>query len=364
MKSKFERMFALALVLCMGISMISFAQSSGDYDDWDEPDDPHQHEHESVMVGAAVPANIQTSNYLAADAFIKNTLRQLDVRKNKKEEVAEGEEAVTEAMGNWNTWIAPYYRHSHISGLGESGATSRNNGGGSAFGADFGFGDLIIGGSFDAGHSKSTYKNGDVTSHEDSDFTAISIYGDWANDVLRIYGGIGYSYDSRDMKVKSAAFSKSAHTGTRSFNSAVICEYTVYDKAVYVAPYAGVRHAFIDTAAYHFGGTRYHSDTLNVFRFPVGIKVGQDYNFSGFYIRPNVNLYVEPVVGDTETKTKVRTGGVSNVSKARMTDEFFWNASVGVTTGIYGISFTLSYDFQGSEHEKEHGLSLSYNWCF
>ena len=47
-----------------------------------------------------------------------------------------------------------------------------------------------------------------------------------------------------------------------------------------------------------------------------------------------------------------------------MTDEFFWNASVGVTAGIYGMSFTLSYDFQGSEHEKENGVSLSYNWCF
>ena len=133
-----------------------------------------------------------------------------------------------------------------------------------------------------------------------------------------------------------------------------------------MTPYAGVRHAFIDTEAYKIGMVSFDSDPQYIFRFPIGVKVGHLFNCSGFTLRPQANLSIEPVLGDTKVSTKIhsRAIGTSETSKARMTDGFYYDASVGVTAGFYGIALTLAYDFHGSEHETEHGVSLTYNWRF
>ena len=47
-----------------------------------------------------------------------------------------------------------------------------------------------------------------------------------------------------------------------------------------------------------------------------------------------------------------------------MSDDLYWEASVGITAGFYGISMTLGYDFHGSEHECEHGVAFTYSWRF
>ncbi len=298
----------------------------------------------------------------------KALLRKLDDRAEERA-ATEGAAASTNGM---SAWLAPYYRHTHRSGMEADGSVSMAVSGGSGFGLDIPFGNLVIGGAFDAGYTRSTYTYHDTTTKNDSDYFGITLYADWAKDKLRVYGGLGFSYDEHDFTFEQKdyeyriRYKKSTDSNTYALTWALIGEYKVYDKAVYVTPYLGVRHAFIDTESYKIGMVSFDSDSQNIFRFPLGVKVGHLYNFSGFTLRPQANFSIEPVVGDTKSNTKIhsRAVGTSETSKARMTDDLYYDASIGVTAGFYGIALTLAYDFHGSAHETEHGVSLTYNWRF
>ncbi len=298
----------------------------------------------------------------------KALFKKLD---DRAEERAAAEGAAASSYG-FSAWLAPYYRHTHRSGMEADGSVSKEDSGGSGFGLDIPFGNLVIGGAFDAGYTRSTYTYHDTSMKNDSDYFGITMYADWAKDKLRVYGGLGFSYDDHDFTLEQkdyeyrVRYKKSTDSTTYAINWALIGEYKVYDKAVYVTPYLGVRHAFIDTESYKIGMVNFDSDSLNIFRFPLGVKVGHLFNFSGFTLRPQANLSVEPVVGDTKSTTKIhsRAVGTSDTTKARMTDDLYYDASIGVTAGFYGIALTLAYDFHGSAHETEHGVSLTYNWRF
>lgn len=316
----------------------------------------------------AFQATLSATAMSSINAAQKSLMHKLDDRAAERA-AAEG---TADSKSGLSTWISPFYRHTHRSDMEANGGVSKEDSGGSGFGLDIPFGNLVIGGAFDAGYTRSTYTYKDATTKNDSDFFGITMYADWAKDKLRVYGGLGFSLDEHDFTFEQkdyeyrVRYKKSSDSNTYALTWAVIGEYKVYDKAVYITPYAGVRHAFIDTESYRIGMVSFDSDAQNIFRFPLGVKVGQLYNFSGFSLRPQANFSVEPVVGDTKSETKIhsRALGTSETSKARMTDDFYYDASIGVTAGFYGIALTLAYDFHGSEHETEHGVSLTYNWRF
>ncbi len=329
---------------------------------YDDPEDSSK-----LMKGAlAFHGTLSATTASSINAGQKALLNKLDDR--AEERAAEGDASSKKGM---SAWIAPYYRHTHRSGMEANGGVSREDSGGTGFGIDLPFGNLIIGGAFDAGYTNSRYTYGPSTIKNESDYYGITLYADWAKDKLRIYGGIGFSWDQHDLTIDQkdyatrTRYKKSFDCDTYALNWAVIGEYKVVDSAVYVTPYLGVRHAFIDTETYKIGMVSFDSDAQNIFRIPIGVKVGKFYNFSGFTLRPQINLGIEPVMGDTKSDTKIhsRTIGSEN-SKARMTDDLYYDASAGVTAGFYGIAVTLAYDFHGSAHETEHGVSLAFNWRF
>ena len=366
-----KRMVSVLVTAFLLVAGAVFAQSTsattGQMGDWneqgDEWDEPNVNEESRGNGENAFHATIQASSMSSINAAEKALMRKIDERADERASSAQGAPAVQE---RWSSWISPYYRHTHRSDMESNGGTSKDDSGGSAFGLDIAFGNLVIGGAFDGGYTRSKYTYGDVSSEDKNDFYGITMYADWTEDKLRIYGGLGFSLDDHDIEVKTYGFKQNADSNTYALTWALIGEYKVYDKAVYVTPYAGVRHAFIDTESYKLGTTSYDSDAQNIFRFPIGVKVGRLFNYSGFTLRPACNFSVEPVCGDTKTHTKIhsRTLGTSETSKARMTDDFYWDTSIGVTAGFYGISLTLAYGFHGSEHETEHGVSLTYNWRF
>ena len=329
----------------------------------DNPEDPMC----DCNCDTAFVASAQSASYNAVINAQQAMFNHLDDRRSALQE-ASGVEGGSPSQGSWSGWFSPYYRHSHRHNMEADGSTTKNDAGGGSFGADFVWGDMVIGAGFDKGYTKSKYYYRDVYAENESEFYGISMYGDWSRDKLRLYGGIGFSLDEHDLKVENSGVKlDDADYDTYALTTAFICEYSVYDKEVYVTPYAGLRYAFISTENYKFNNLRYDSDNQDIFRFPVGLKVGRNFRYSGgFFIRPQCNVCIEPVCGERNATTKIhsRSLGTRETAQARMTDDLYWDTSIGVTAGIYGISFTLAYDFHGSSHEKEHGVVFSYNWCF
>ncbi len=375
-----RRVFGGLMAVSLLVGMTLFAQHNDEWSRLDDEswayaileNDPGQgvpNEENRARKGVLVSqGNLSATVMSSINSSQKALLRKLD---NRAEERATADGAPASSSG-FSTWISPYYRHTHRSGMEADGSVSKEDSGGSGFGLDIPFGNLVIGGAFDAGYTRSTYTYHETSMKNDSDYFGITMYADWAKDRLRVYGGLGFSYDEHDFTFEQKdyesriMYKKSTDSSTYALTWALIGEYKVIDSAVYVTPYAGVRHAFIDSEDYKIGKVNFDSDTQNIFRFPLGVKVGRLFNFSGFTLRPQANLSVEPVVGDTKSNTKIhsRAVGTSETTKARMTDDFYYDASIGVTAGFYGIALTLAYDFHGSEHETEHGVSLTYNWRF
>ena len=337
--------------------------SSYDYDydpdhDYDDDDDESESHPRVVRDDLASNASLQHATYISLGYAERAVLKQLSDRRSAASQGAGPSLGLT-------PWVAPYYYHSRRNNMCEDGSVVKNDAGGSSLGLDFAWGDLLIGGAFDKGYSKTKYTHDRLEFKDEGDFYSFMGYADWERDRLRIYGAMGFAYDSHDMKYKEGGrlFDK-ADADSYAISSALICEYKLIDQAVYVKPYAGIRHAYINSDSYKIGSVHYNPKHQNIYRFPVGLKVGHDFNLSGFLIRPLFNIGMEPVRGDTKSKTTVRSLGTKETSKANMCDEFYWNASAGVTCAIYGISCTLAYEFQGSGHDKEHGVSFSYNWRF
>ena len=359
-KSKLARTVLVMAMLGLGSLALGQSHLSG----WGIKDIPIGHHHgssEVVRDDLSSNASLQNATYISLGYAQHAVLKQLSDRR----ETAKGGDGAASGSLGMTPWIAPYYYHTRRNDMGEDGSVVKNDAGGSSFGFDWAFGDLLVGGAFDKGYSKTKYTHDNLEFKDDGDFYSFMGYADWERDRLRIYGALGFAFDSHDMKYKQDGrlFDK-ADADTYAISSALICEYKLYDEAVYVKPYAGIRHAFINSDSYKIGTVRYNPENQNIFRFPVGVKVGRDFNFSGLIVRPLFNIGMEPVRGNTKSKSTVRSVGTKETSKANMCDEFYWNASAGVTCNFYGISCTLAYEFQGSGHDKEHGVSFSYNWLF
>jgi len=356
-QSKFVRVVLLMAML--GFGSLVYAQSvPGDIPDPDPVSyDPHHHSSEASDE-MSINASMQNSSYISLGYAQRAVLKQLSDRRQAADGVAGGSLGMT-------PWIAPYYYHTRRNDMGADGSVVKSDAGGSSFGFDWAFGDLLVGGAFDKGYSKTKYKHETISSEDEGDFYSFMGYADWERDKLRIYGAMGFAFDSHDIEFKNNGVRVDKDDAdTYAISSALICEYKLFDEAVYVKPYAGIRHAYINSDSYKIAGTSYNNRHQNIFRFPVGVKVGQDFNFSGILIRPLVNIGMEPVRGNTKSKTTVSSVGTKETSKANMCDEFYWNASAGVTCTFYGISCTLAYEFQGSGHDNEHGVTFSYNWRF
>lgn len=262
-------------------------------------------------------------------------------------------------------WIAPFFRHSSTHGLGD-GIHSRSNSTGSAFGIDFPFGDLVLGTSFSGGHSKSTYRDKNSSSDEKSDFFGLTLYADWQADELRLYGGAGYFRDEHDLKIRNILERHSASCDTNTYSAFALAEYTLETQAVDIRPYVGVRYALVDSDSYRIArGFTCDTDKQNVVRFPVGIKFDKNFDCrSGFSVRPVLDLCLEPACGDTKVETRLRANGYSASEKSRVLDALTYSAFLGMNANWGSIEFLFGYGFQGSSHEKTHGVSCGFNWEF
>lgn len=262
-------------------------------------------------------------------------------------------------------WVAPFFKHSHTHGLG-SGSVARSNSYGSAFGLDVALGNLVLGGSYDGGWSKSTYSDRNNYSKDDSEFFGLTLYADWKRDQLRIYGGIGYFNEDHDMKMSNLMGRISSSSDIDTYAATVIAEYTFESECINIRPYVGVRYAMVDSDSYRVAsGVTCDSDTQNVVRLPVGVKFDKSFEpWGGFYVRPVLDLCVEPALGDTKVDTKLRSGGSSSSEKSRVIDGFAYSAFLGATAGWEGIGFVVGYGYQGSAHEATHGVTCGFEWHF
>ena len=191
-------------------------------------------------------------------------------------------------------------------------------------------------------------------------------YGDWQSGALRLYGALGFGYDLHELKMDmGGGYGKGRDFNTLSLSTAFFGEYT-FSGIVDVSPYAGIRYAYINSEGCKLGGISFDPKDQHIARFPVGVKVTKDFKIAGFFLRPGVNCYVEPVVGDTDAKTEMhsRSMGINQTDEARMTDDFHWHATAGVTFGFEAFVLSLNYGYHGSGHENKHGFSLSYNMVF
>ncbi|HPY89453.1 MAG TPA: autotransporter outer membrane beta-barrel domain-containing protein [Lentisphaeria bacterium] len=310
---------------------------------------------------ASVGANRQRAAQQSADAAHSAALQ----RRQQRRLAGEGA-----SQDVWGLWVGSTFRHSSIHGMGASGSTERYNAGGSAFGLDVLLGEVLLGGCFDAGDSKSTYHDRYVSSWDESEFYGLTLYADWQHEQLRIYSGLGYSKYEHDTKTKAVLDSwrvyQKAELDTTATTAALIVEYTFPGEIVDIKPYAGIKYAQIDTDTLRMGELKCRTEKQDVVRFPVGVEFSHTFWRDGFSIQPLLNFGVEPVCGDRVTEAHIysQSLGTDETANARVTDGFYWNAFVGVSAGWESVGFTLGYGFQASSHEKEHGVSFGFNWHF
>ena len=355
---EFRHSGILLAFLALGCASLLMAQSSlrgGDYEWFDDYDDHHHHSSGDSSSMSVIPVS-QAADHNAA-------LGSVD-----RAEAAIWNHLATPAparQSDLGMWLTPFYEHSSSHDLGADGVTTRRNSGGSGFGMDFDIGNFLVGGAIDTGYRKVTTKSAFATTKNESEFFGFMGYVDWKSGALRLYGAQGISTDFHELKLDMGGARQRKDFVTVSLSGAGFAEYT-FSSFVDVAPYAGVRYAFIDTERYRLGGVTYSAKDQLIVRFPVGLKVTRDFNFGGFYLRPGVNCYVEPVCGDTDSKTKIhsRSMGINQTDEARMTDDFYWHATAGVTVGFEAFILSLNYGYHGSSHEKRHGFSISYNMVF
>ncbi len=296
-----------------------------------------------------------------------NGTHQLFALQNADSAEGEVKKHLDKRQNNEDTavWIAPFFRHSSTRGLGD-GIHSRSNSTGSAFGIDFPIGNLVLGTSFSGGHSKSTYRDKNSSSDEKTDFFGLTLYADWQAEELRIYGGAGYFRDEHDLKIRNMLERHSSSSDTNTYSAFAFAEYTMEAKTLNIRPYIGVRYALVDSDSYRVAtGVTCESDKQNVVRFPVGIKFDKSFDcWSGFSICPVLDLCLEPACGDTKVETKLRTNGYSTSEKSRVLDALTYSAFLGMKADWGSIEFLLGYGFQGSSHEKTHGVTCGFNWEF
>lgn len=349
--------FFLGLLLILSAAFLLNAGPAnpvpGDnWDNWDNWDDHHYSDRSSSSAPVTALA-LQNTLLGAASRAEASVWEHLDARALGRD-------------GGFGAWLAPHYEHSKTDDLGVDGLTQRRNSGGSGFGLDFDFENgLLVGGAIDMGYSKVTSKFNNITiSKQESEFYSVMGYADWQLDAWRFYGGLGLGYGYTELKLDQGVKSH-RDIDSVSLSSAAFAEYT-FKLGVDVSPYAGVRYFFQDTEDYRLSGITYRTKEQHIVRFPVGVKVTKEFNAGGFFVRPGINCYVEPVCGDIDAEATMRSRrlGINQTDEARMTDRFHWHATAGVSAGFEAFIFTLSYGYHGTGHEQRHGVSLSYTMLF
>ena len=210
------------------------------------------------------------------------------------------------------------------------------------------------------------------------DFWGVSLYGGWSLDNLNLIADIGYSAAEHELKQDIPASLGMGGRIRADVDSEIITagvkgEYRIETGVADVVPHVGVRYLALKTDSFTTkldqGGDLFHtdSDLQHVWQFPVGVNLSRTFETeSGWKVKPQADLSVVPVAGDTKTRIDVRTPGVnaSDSMQRRVMDATAFDGVFGVEVQKENVSFGLNYAVQASEHETGHGVTAAFMYRF
>ena len=280
-------------------------------------------------------------------------------------------------------WAKALYGDNHVQGLGAGALKigNRSQFGGLMVGLDgslAGASGVWRGGAaIDAGSGSARSRQDFSHTKNDYDFWGATLYGSWTAGQADILGEWRYSQVRNDIdqsvpsslgldgKLKADVDSKVIRAGLTG-------QYRLDNGSFWFTPYAGFRFTslWLDGFDTKLKGDRvFHTDRSrqNIWQFPVGLRAGTVFGTaSGWRWKPKVDVALVPVAGDRSARFDVAMAGWSVTDRLDrpVMDDFYVDATFGVTAEKDNFLFSLNMGVQSSSHQTWQGLQAEVGYRF
>lgn len=309
-----------------------------------------------ALMGAAGGAQIAASNaVLMVDESLMRHGSKL---------VSYGHEA-----GHTDLWIDlnGSFSRAHDFSAGSTNFGYKSDLAGGTFGADYVFGNGLVGGaalSFGTGSVRG--QDNAAGTKNDVDYWGLSVYGAWDAGVVNVIGSVGWLQTKNE--ISQNGFTGEPDVSALTLSARVEKPFEL-GAGYSMTPHVGVRWTRLDADDFTAGGFRYESEKVDLFSFPIGVAFSKAFATSGgAQWKSFLDLEVAPTAGDRKANNTVglEAGAVEDAFDARISSNVVYSARVGLSGRIgksHDVGLYYGVSAGNGEFVAQH-LKASYRFAF
>ncbi|MCQ2362178.1 MAG: autotransporter domain-containing protein [Acidaminococcaceae bacterium] len=208
--------------------------------------------------------------------------------------------------------------------------------------------------------------SGGVSTRNEMDYYGIGIYNrkDFRNNWSILYD-LSYTHSKNDIRQYNHNQEITAKPKTNSFGVGVRAEKIFGDAKAQVTPFVGLRYNMIKSEGYSNNlGIDYDTRRMNVFNVPIGIKFSCATRSRGWSFSPYAEVAYIRNFGDTDNRTEMSYGGVSDSFGYDVLDKGAWSAKAGISVAKDNLSFNIGYNHVKSSNSHNNRWHIGLNVSF
>ncbi len=208
--------------------------------------------------------------------------------------------------------------------------------------------------------------SGGVSTRNDMDYYGIGLYNrkDFRNNWSILYD-LNYTHGKNDIRQHNYNQEITASPKTNSFSVGVRAEKMFGDAKGQISPFVGLRYNMINSGGYSNNlGIDYDTSRMNVFNVPVGIKFSCATRSGGWSFSPYAEVAYIRNFGDTDNRTEMSLGGVSDSFGYDVLDKGAWSVKAGIAMAKDNLSFHIGYNHVKSSNSRNNRWHIGLNVSF
>lgn len=208
--------------------------------------------------------------------------------------------------------------------------------------------------------------SGGVSTRNKTDYYGIGLYNrkDFEKNLSVLYD-INYVHSKNDVTQYNGGTEIKVKPRTNTVSMGARVEKMFGNAKAQITPFAGIRYNRIDTNSYSNNlGIRYETEKMNVFSVPVGVKFSCITQDSGWTLSPFAEIGYIRNFGDTDNKTEISYGGISDSFGYDVVDKGALSFRTGLVAGKDNFSFNFIYQHMKSSHSRNNKWQIGVNVGF
>lgn len=276
-------------------------------------------------------------------------------------------------------WLAPLYKSHNSSDFGAEGLGSGVdlNLYGLSLGADAAINDnLKVGGALALGSGDVKGKGNGAASLVKNDFSyyGLSAYTNYTMDAFSLVGDLTYTVVDNDITADTSYDKLSSSLDSKSLSLGVTGKYSIIlANDIDLAPHAGLRYSHVTFDNYTLKDSSnneiasFDNKNQDVFSIPVGVTLSKTFASESYIVKPSFDFTVTGNFGDKKAQSNIDWAGVENLStevKSTVLDSVTYGATVGVSLQTGNLNVGAGFNYTGSSHADDLGVSANVRYVF